>query len=72
MSVVIMIGLSSRHRVGTMKLESSRLDMPAGREGEGACVFLSLSVISLCQWLPLPELGQGHRKNSASYLAQRN
>lgn len=72
MSVIIMIGLSSRHRVGTVKLESSRLDMPAGREAEGAYVLLSLSVISLCQWLALSELGQGHRKNSASYSAQRN
>lgn len=72
MSVVIMIGLSSRHRVGTVKLESSWLDVSAGREAEGACVFPSLSVISLCQRLPLSELGQGHRKNSASYSVQRD
>lgn len=69
---VVMSGLSSRHRVGTVKLESSRLDVPAGREGEGACMFPSLSVISLSQWLPLSELAQGHSNNSASYSVQRD
>lgn len=71
MSVVIMTGLSSGHRVGTVKLESSRLDVPAGREGEGACMFPSLSVISLSQWLPLSELGQGHKQLCLLFSSER-